>query len=795
MKISYQTLQKFIELPESPEMVEQMLTGCGLEVESVELYESIPGGLKGVVAGKVLTCVQHPNADRLRVTTVDIGSGEPVQIVCGAPNVAVGQTVPVATVGTSLYTFGGSQIKIEKSKIRGEISMGMICAEDELGIGSGHDGIMVLDANITAGTPASEFIELYTDYIFEIGLTANRGDAASHLGVARDLSAILKRPLLAYRKPLGVSDVPNPISFEILNPSCRRYAGVYISGVKNCESPAWLKQFLKSMGLNPISAIVDLTNYILLVYGQPLHAFDADKIQGKITVSTASEGEKFTALNKEAYTLGGAEMVIRDTKENLALAGVIGGLPSAVQTETQNIFIESAWFDAVSVRKTAKFHSISTDSSFRFERGTDPEGVIYGLEHAVDLITALCGGKPSALTDVYPAPAHPLELDFSLERMNGLIGQAVPENEVIQILEHLGFSCAQRSKGSLMLKVPTFKHDVTRQADVTEEVLRIYGLNKIEFPDQMRISQSRSTENEKQAFRKRVAAMLGGNGFSEMKNNSLVSSEKNPKPERSVLLLNPLSSELNAMRQCLLHGALQSLSYNKNRQMPDVRLFEIGRIYFKNNAATFEEKERLALVAGGHREPESFEGKPRQAGFHYVKSAVEQILKMAGIYEYKFEPVEVDGLMDVYSFQSSGRDWGYMGLSNQQSAATYDLGTPAVYAELDWDAISAAGSNYHPVYQPVPRFPSVRRDLSLLLEESVTFADIEKVVHQSERKLLQKVGLFDIYRGEKTGAHKKSYAINMWFSSPEKTLTDQEMEKVMQRISKGLSEQLGAVLR
>jgi len=797
MKISYNKLKEYISLEETPEEVEKLLTGCGLEVESIEVFETIKGSLKGVVVGEVITCEQHPNADRLRKTTVNVGGAELLSIVCGAPNVAAGQKVLVATIGTTLYTSAGEALKIEKSKIRGEVSEGMICAEDELGLGVSHAGIIVLPEDTTIGTPAAELYDIKTDAIFEIGLTANRGDAASHIGVARDLSALLNRALTPQtytENKLEIDPFKVIVEQEL---DCPRYAGVLIENISVKESPTWLKNFLKSIGLNPINNVVDATNYILHILGQPIHAFDADKIKDKtIVVKTAIAGTKFTTLDKIERTFTGIELLICDSEKPLAIGGVLGGLDSGVSEDTKNIFIESAYFNAASVRKTAKTHGISTDASFRFERGTDPEGVVDALNKTVALVQEIAGGNIASRTyDLYPTKVPATSLNFSLTKMSSLIGQHIPTEEVKAILTNLGISIKEENGDLLSLEIPARKSDVTRQADVTEEVLRIYGLNQINFPDQMLSSQSMSIENVYHQFKNKISDLLSSNGYYEMMTNSLTSSSKIENKDEVVTLLNPLSSELDSMRQSMLHSSLQAMSYNKNRQIHNVLLYEFGKTYFKTGESKYKEFQKLSIIMGGNRENENFEGKSREAGFYFMKSTLEKILELAGLGHAELVQKSHSNIDENCVFVANNKEIAHFGFVNNQLLKQYDISGKALFAEIDWNALCKSFVKQKQTYVPVPKFPSVKRDLALLVGDEVNFKQIADLIKQTERKLLQEVTIFDVYKGKNIEEGKKSYAISLKLFDPEKTLTDDIVEKSINKILQRLEKELEVKIR
>jgi phenylalanyl-tRNA synthetase beta chain len=803
MKISYNWLLELIQTELSPAQIADLLTGCGLEVDGIESYQNIPGALEGIVVGEVITCEKHPNADRLRVTTVNIGQPELLHIVCGAANVAVGQKVLVATPGSKVYPINGEPFEIKKSKIRGEVSEGMICAEDELSLGHSHDGILVLPNDCIPGSQASDYFPVYTDTKIEIGLTANRGDAASHLGVARDLKALLNSEI-----KLPGADFSIPVSTDInavrVNVQdivgCKRYTGITLKGVTVSESPSWLKNKLKVIGLNPVNVIVDITNYVMHECGQPLHAFDMSKISGgEIVVKTATPDTLFTTLDKTERKLNGTECMICDTEKPLAIAGVFGGLHSGITSDTKDIFIESAWFDAASVRKTAKLHGLSTDASFRFERGTDPELPRVALKRAVQLVLELAGGSVAGqVIDVYPMPAAPVQLDFRISKLYKLIGQPIDVNVIKQILTSLDFVVNQTENADVLhLVVPLYRTEVTREADVAEEILRIFGLNNIDIPQQLKSTLTRSQDELNWVKRNKVADFLSSNGFVEMLSNSLSRSAYYTKDEltNAVKLLNPLSSDLDILRITMLWNGLEMLQYNRNRKLNDIQAFEFGNTYVTLNGK-YEEHMQLALYIAGNKIPENWQGSSASSSFYQLKSMVQQVLSKSGIgSEFICVPVEHLHIKPAFSIYVHDIELGTFGVIAPSVASAFDLEYPVYYACLNWQKVNdVAAKNVFSLHMPSP-FPAVNRDLALLIDESVTYDQIKQCILSADKLLVKDVSIFDVYRGDKLEAGKKSYAISITLQHTEKTLTDEEVDATVQKIIHYLNKVTGAVLR
>lgn len=796
MKISYHWLQSLINTNNSPEQLSEILTNTGLEVEAVEDYCSLPGGLQGLVVGEVLTCAQHPNADKLKITTVNIGQENALTIVCGAPNVSVGQKVVVATVGSKLFPSTGEPFTIQKSKIRGEASEGMLCADDEIGMGQSHDGIIVLPNDIRAGTPVADYYGVYNDYTIEIGLTANRGDAASHVGVARDVKGVtgidIIYPNMEIPENLPKSNYHIQIDDADL---CSRYCGMYISSVQIKESPAWLRNRLLTIGLKPINNIVDCTNYVMHELGQPTHAFDADKIAAQtIIVRKANAGEVLYTLDGAERKLLGHELLIADTEKPLALAGVFGGQHSGVSEQTTNIFLESACFDPVVVRKTAKAHMISTDSSFRFERSTDPLLPLKALHRLANLIIETAGGNMHQAIDQHPNPFIPLQIDYDLDKARKLIGKNLDNKTIIDILLKLDFIIIKENADIITLQIPSYRQEVTRPADITEEVLRIYGLNNIEFPEQMKIAVRNDAYENIYHEQNKIANMLCSQGFSEMMNNSLVPAEWSLADVKPIHLQNPLSNELNTLRNHLLHGTLQSISYNRNRKNPDLRLFEFGKIY-NNGANGFEETAVLSLAITGNYIIEGWQKNEQASSYYHIKNHVELIIQSLGIANIQTKKIEHALLDDAIALLYNSAEIATLGYAKAKELKQFDIDSSVAHAQLNWDALMDFSNKQTFVYKPVSKFPEVKRDLSLLLDEQITFGQLETVAKDANKKLLKKVELFDVYRDAKLGEGKKSYALSFFLCDEEKTLDDATIDKAMQKISQKFADDLGAVVR
>ncbi len=806
MKISYNWLKDYIPTDLTPEAMAEVLTDTGLEVGGIEPFESIPGGLKGIVIGEVLSCEPHPNADRLKKTTVNVGNGEPLHIVCGAPNVAVGQKVPVATVGTILYN-GKESFEIRKSKIRGEVSEGMICAEDELNLGGSHDGIMVLEQDAQPGTPASEYFNIQNDYVIEVDLTPNRTDAMSHYGVARDLRAALIRhghEGLDLKLPpvsdFKIDHTDLPIEVVIEDPeACPRYAGVSLTDVKVGPSPEWLQNRLKAIGIGPINNIVDITNYVLHETGHPLHAFDADKIIGnKVIVKKLKDGTRFTTLDEKERKLDGEDLMICNEKEGMCIAGVFGGLHSGVTENTTRIFLESAYFNPVSIRKTAKRHGLSTDASFRYERGVDPEMELYALKRAALLMRELAGAKTAMeIVDENPVPLNGFEVHFNLDNMNRLIGQEIDADMVHRILNALEIRIKAESGKNLVLEVPAYRADVQREIDVIEEVLRIYGFNAIDMPEKMNISVAQTDIRDEARYREKVSEALTNRGFSEIMNNSLTKGTYFErwgfKAEESVMMLNPLSQDLNAMRQSLLFGGLESVARNSNRQRPNLRLYEFGKTYHKMPDA-YVEKSHLGIWVSGTESPENWKVKDQPSDFYTLKAQVSQILSTLGLEteEKETEHPLFDYALSLFLNQ---REVITLGKVKAELTRQMDIKQEVFFADFDWSYLSQKARKKKIQFEEMPRFPEVRRDLALLLDKKVAYSDLKLAAEKTERKLLRAVNLFDVYEGKNLPEGKKSYALSFTLRDDEKTLNDKQVDKVMSKILDHFKKDFSAELR
>jgi len=798
MKISYNWLKTFIDTDLSPQQISTILTNIGLEVESLEEVQAVPGGLKGLLVGEVLSCEQHPNADRLRITQVNIGLENPLQIVCGAPNVAQGQKVIVATVGCMVYPLAGDAFAINKSKIRGELSEGMICAEDEIGLGKGHDGIMVLPEATTAGLPAKDYFKLNEDYLFEIGLTPNRADATSHLGVARDLAAFLKT---AITKPtIDAFKTDNQdLVIEVLiedETAAPRYSGVAISGITVAPSPKWLSEKLAILGVKTINNVVDITNYVLHDLGQPLHAFDINEITGnKIIVKKCAENTLFTTLDGVERKLSANDLMICDAEKPLCIAGVYGGLQSGVSQKTTSIFLESAHFNAVTVRKTSKLHNLKTDASFRFERGTDPEITVYALKRAALLIQEIAGGKISSnIFDNYPNPIPPHEVELSYLHVQDLIGKKIPETEIKAIIQNLAIDIVAENDGKLQLKIPTYRVDVTRNVDVIEEILRIYGYDNIEIPAKINASLNNVSKPDKHTIQNHIADSLSANGFFEILNNSLTKSSYQNNKDETIKILNPLSSDLDVVRQTLLYAGLETISYNQNRKASDLKLYEFGKTYHLINE-NFKETNHLALFITGNLLPENWQQKQNEVSFFDTKNCVDGVTKRLGINNL----ISDDGTNPHFSYSLTYKKGDKIlvefGAVAKPILKTFAVDKPVFYAIFDWDLILKSIKNNKIIFRDISKFPAVRRDLSLLVGNEVTFAQLHKIASKTEKNLLKNINVFDVYKGDKLPEGKKSYALSFILQDDEKTLTDKQIDSVMQKLIFNLEKEAKAEVR
>ncbi len=817
MKISYNWLKQYIDLDINPNELSVILTDIGLEVEGMEEYESIKGGMKGLIIGEVLTCEQHPNADRLSVTTVNIGTGETLPIVCGAPNVAVGQKVVIASVGTMLY-MGKDEVKIKKGKIRGEQSLGMICAQDEIGIGTDHDGIIVLPETVTVGMPASDYFSIEKDIVFEIGLTPNRIDGASHHGAARDLAAFLKlhKPEIwtGWKREsvdsFKVDNQSRTIGIEIENTAaCHRYAGLTISGIEVKESPEWIQNKLKAIGLSPINNIVDITNFVLHEVGQPLHAFDANQIVGnKVIVKTLSEGSEFVTLDEQTRKLSSEDLMICNSEGGMCIAGVFGGLKSGVNAQTTSIFLESAYFNPVYVRKTSKRHMLQTDASFRFERGTDPNIVPYALKRAALLIKEIAGGEISSeIIDIYPEPVSDFRVEISYKRVNSLIGKEIEKETIQQILESLDIKIVEQKAEGLTLNVPPYRVDVQREADVVEEILRIYGYNNIEISEKVNSTLSYIQKPDSNQLRNTISELLSANGFNEAMSNSLTKKDyyndlKEFKAENTVEIFNPLSIDLNAMRQTLLFNGLEAIIHNINHKNLNLRLYEFGNCYSFTNKETenpihkYNESQHLAVFLSGKKEAANWSNADENVSFYQLKASVEKVLKRLNYSIEKLTEKETDTESLAYGMEYvyNNKPLVTFGSVSKLFLNKFDIAQEVFYADFNWDIILQKMPEAA-LYQEIPKYPKVKRDLALLVDKSVKFNQIKAIAYKAERKLLKNVSIFDVYEGENLANDKKSYAVSFTLQDEHKTLKDKQIDKIMQNLIKNFMSQLDAQIR
>ena len=806
MKISYNWLKQFLKIDAPSEEVSNILTDLGLEVEMVEKYQSVKGGLEGVVVGHVLTCEKHPDADRLKITTVDLGTGTPVQIVCGASNVAAGQKVPVATIGTKLFDKEGEAFEIKKGKIRGQESHGMICAEDELGLGTSHDGIMILDEKLAPGTPAAKVFNIENDEVFEIGLTPNRADAMSHMGVARDLRA----GLLQRNASLELI-TPSVSSFKIDKRTLKidvnvadsklvpHYCGVTISGITIKESPSWLQNRLKAIGLTPKNNVIDVTNYVLHELGQPLHAFDASQITGKINVKTVATGTKFITLDGIERTLHEEDIMICDENEPLCIAGVFGGKNSGVSESTTAIFLESAYFNPVAIRKTAKRHGLSTDASFRFERGIDPEITEYALKRAALLILEVAGGEiTSDVVDIYPKKLEGFSVFLNYEKTFKLIGQELPKETIKKIVSTLDIKVNSTSDAGLGLQIPAYRVDVQREVDVIEEILRVYGYNNIHIPDKLTATISNSPRTEDYKVQNVIANQLNSLGFHEMMANSLTTPDyiklsEQLKEEHNVTILNPLSNDLSTMRQSMLFSGLEAISYNINRKSSDLKLFEFGKSY-RNLVNGYSEKKHLTLFTTGNRTEETWTNAQKPTDFFLFKGYVTTVLSRLGIDSIQNTPVSSDVFAEGIGFALGKDILVEMGTVKKSITKHFDIKQEVFYAEFQWDLILKVISNKIK-FTPIPKYPEVRRDFALLVDTNVAFESIYKIAIQTEKSLLKNINLFDVYEGKNLPEGKKSYAVSFTIQDTTKTLTDTQIDNIMSKLQTNFESELGAQLR
>ncbi len=816
MNISYKWLKEYVDFDLTPQQVCDALTSTGLEVDALEEVQSIKGGLKGLYVGKVLTCEMHPNSDHLHVTTVDLGKGEPSQIVCGAPNVAAGQKVIVADLGCVLYD-GDQEFVIKKSKLRGVESNGMICAEDEIGIGTDHAGIIVLPEDAPVGLPAAEYYHLESDWLIEVDITANRADALSHWGVARDLYAWLKQNgyQTATHKP-SVADfkVDNndlPIDVRIENSeACKRYACVSVTGCDVKESPEWLKNKLTTIGLRPINNIVDITNYVMMALGQPLHCFDADMVKGhEIVVKTMPEGTPFQTLDGVEHKLSDRDLAICNAEEPMCIAGVFGGKGSGTYETTKNVILESAYFHPTWIRKSARRHGLSTDASFRFERGIDPNGTIEALKYAAILCQQLAGGKVSMeIKDVYPEKIEDSVVELKYDYVHNLIGKEIGVETIKNICQSLEMQVMKEDAEGLTIKVPAYRVDVQRPCDVVEDILRIYGYNNVEIPTQLKSSLViKGEEDQKHKLANLVSEQLVGEGFNEILNNSLSkSSYYGDKQDMLVKIMNPLSSDLNVMRQTLLYGGLESIEHNAKRKNGNCRFFEFGNVYFfhpekkdeENPMNAYKEEYHLGLWLTGKRVEGSWAHANEDSSFAELSAYVENIFARIGVQQGMLVRKKSGNAIFATGLtieNRGGKLIAEMGVLAKKVQKAADIETPVYYCEINWTALMKLIRNQKVLYTEIAKYPAVSRDLALLIDQNVEFAQIEEIARQTEKKLLKKVELFDVYEGKNLPAGKKSYAVNFILQDAEKTMGDKQIDAIMQKLINNLKQKLGAELR
>ncbi len=820
MNISYNWLKRYIETDLPAEEVARILTDIGLEVEGFEKIETVKGGLQGVVVGEVVTCTDHPDSDHLHVTTVDVGAGEPLQIVCGAANCRAGLKVLCATVGAVLYPNGGDEeFKIKRSKIRGVESLGMLCAEDELGIGSSHDGIMELAADAPVGMAAREYLRVEDDYLIEVGLTPNRVDAASHIGVARDLAAYLRsRGERAEVKwpdvsAFAVDNHDLPVAIRVENhEACPRYVGVTVSGCKIGPSPEWMQNCLRAAGINPKNNLVDITNFVLFELGQPLHAFDAAKIEGReVVVRTCAEGTPFVTLDGVERKLTDKDLMICSAERPMCIAGVFGGLDSGISETTTDVFIESAYFNPVWVRKTAKRFGLNTDSSFRFERGIDPNLQVYAAKRAALLMKELAGGTISSeITDICPVPAADFVFDVSFARINELIGKEIPQKTVHTILAALDVKILSEEQGRLTVAVPPYRVDVQREADLIEDILRIYGYNNVEIPSRVRSTLSYAPKPDRSKLMNLAADFLTDNGFTEIMSNSLTKGAYYEgltacPPERCVRILNPLSADLNVLRQTLLFNMLEAVCLNINHKNGDLKLYEFGNCYFydeakrteENHLAAYSEEYRLAIAVTGIATPQSWNTKPEKASFFTLRAVAEKLLRRFGIdiYALKSEPTQSDLFAEGLTMSLNGKELLQIGVVSGKLRRLTDVKQEVYYLEMNFDALVRSTKKHRIAAEELSKFPEVKRDLALLVDRDVTFAALRSVALATERKLLKSVSLFDVYEGDKLPEGKKSYALSFILEDKTRTLDDKTIERVMANLTRQFEQQCGAQVR
>jgi phenylalanyl-tRNA synthetase beta chain len=808
MNISYNWLKQFVEIDWKSEDISALLTDLGLEVEGIRKFESVPGSLQGVVVGEILKCEKHKNADKLQVCEVAIGGPEPVSIVCGAPNVAKGQKVAVAAVGTTLYDTEGNPWKIKKGKIRGTVSEGMICAEDELGLGESHEGILVLETDASNGTPLETLFPIENDEIFEIGLTPNRADAMSHYGVARDLRAGLRQ-----REVFLEVRTPSVSTFNIDNRSLRidvsvedydmvpRYGGISLTNLIVQPSPHWLQNRLKAIGLKPINNVVDATNYVLHELGQPLHAFDADRIFGKkVVVKKARAGSKFMTLDGIEHILDGEDLMICDGEKPMCIAGIFGGINTGVTEDTKSIFLESAYFDPVSIRKTAKRHGLNTDASFRFERGVDINNVEYALVRAAILIRELTGGTISSdIVDLYPKKKENHNVFLRFEKIDTLIGHVIPRDMIKSILASLDIQVRSVTETGLGLSIPFYRVDVQREVDVIEEVLRVYGYNNVAFSEKLNASIAPPPSLEPHALEEAIGRQLTHNGFYEILANSLTNPSYNKftgsDSKLGVTLMNPLSRELSAMRSDMLFGGLEVIAHNLNRKQPDLKFFEFGKIY-RREEGKYQEDSKVSLLLCGNSFRDHWTRPEETMGFFYLKGVIYQLLERVGFQSLRESPASGDArFSEGLQLSDNGTVVATFGVVKPEILKAFDISQPVLYADLVWSSLMERAGKTICSYRDIPKFPEVKRDFALLLDEQVTYQQLYDLSFKAERSLLQEIQLFDVYKGDKLPEGKKSYAVSFTLLNPEKTLTDKQIDAAMKRLQIHFEKELGAELR
>lgn len=803
MKISNNWLSKYIKTGLKPSEISPILTDTGLEIEGMEEFVSVTGGLEGLVIGKVLSCQKHPNADTLSLTTVDIGADELLPIVCGAPNVGEGQTVVVAPPGVIIYPTDGEPFKIKRAKIRGEESQGMICAEDEIGLGTEHDGIIVIDANVKPGTPAKDYFKIEFDTVYEIGLTPNRGDATSHIGVARDLKAVLDKPVLWPSVEAFSVDKPGQsLKITVKNTeACPRYSGVCLDGLTVKESPDWLKNKLKSIGLTPINNIVDVTNFVLHETGQPLHAFDFDKIEGReIIVDTRKEGSKFTTLDGVERTLHSTDLMINNKNDGMCIGGVFGGIKSGVTEQTTAIFLECAYFSMDWIRRTALAHGLKTDASFRFERGVDPEKTVYAMKRAALLMKEVAGGTISSdIYDIYPKPVEPVRVEVKYDHVTRLIGKEIPREEIHRILHQLDIMSENAHDDQFVAVIPAYRNDVTREADVIEEILRIYGLNNVELPDHLSSSfLAEFPETDPRFWRSKISQTLNGKGFYEIMTNSLTKPEysdlvKEINSEENIEILNKLSEDLGVLRQSMLFTGLEVVRFNLNRQQTDLKLFEFGKVYSRKNGE-YIEAPRFSIFISGNTTIKDWRNRDHKSDFFDLKAIVFEIISSCT----NAVIVEKTGTNSIFSLNEdlfiNDKLIASFGKVSGHILKKLEIKQEIFYGEIDWELLLRISSN-NIEFKEIPRFPEVNRDLSLVLNRNVSFADIKTVASKYDSRIVKKINLFDVYEGERIDKDKKAYAVSFVLQDEKKTLTDKEIDKTMRKLMDGFEKELGALIR